>query len=372
MVGVVTPLSAQVSLSSPHKDFCGRLKWSPDGVISNPVLRLYGFGRLDLQRQTLFNDGTTDSSLISGRGSKIGIKVRRNKRCDDWNVNSRMEFDFRNGTQAKPRPRLRCAYVEAKNKNRWALLAGQYYDAWYISSPTLLASVYPVNRRPQVRLTKITEFENRTRLTARVAAVKNQSNNIDEAHANENSEIKRSLLQSAVILERPWLTKRAARIALTGSYGRESCNFRDLPEADGTYDTCLIMINGRLPLCERFTAGSALYSGENIDTYFLGGAAKGINCSHGRKIKGAGGWAQGTYYYSPDCRFNAGYSFLNLQTRWLEPGDRSLYECYSANTVYFLRPDLQLVLGGNYFIEEQMHSASRKHARIQCSIYYFF
>lgn len=369
---MVAPLSAQDALSLPHEDFRRRLVWSPEGAMSNLTLRLYGFGRLDFQRRTLFNDGTADSSTITWRSSRVTLRARHVHADEDRALNSRLEYDFREGTQARPRPRLRLAYAEAEISDGWALLAGQAYDVWYIYCPSLLTSIYPVNRRPQLRLTKTTEFEDNTLLTVRAAAVRNSCDNIDDAHSDANSKARRALFQGAIILERPWLTERAARIALAGSYGRECYEFQDERDADGLYDTGLVNSYGWVPLCEWFALSGAVYGGENLDTYFMGGAAQGVSGRRGETIKGVGGWAQGTYYHTRYWRFNAGYSFLHLQDHGLAAGERDQYECYSINTAYFLKSGLQLVLEGNYFFEERLGASCKEHAQLQCSIYYFF
>lgn len=364
--------SAQEALSVPHTDFRSRLQWTPEGSDSNLVFRAYGFARLDFQKRTLFNDGTADSSLTTWRSSRCGACVRQVGIRDDWAVNGRVEYDFRGGSQAHPSPRLRHAYMEVENADGWSLLGGQAYDAWYLRSPTLLTSIYPVNRRPQVRLSKVTDLSEKTRLTARIAAVKNQSNDIDDSHANSNGDAKRSLIQSAVMLSRPLLTDRPAHVALAGSYGRERNMFPDCPEEDGLYDTRFLIVYGALPLCSRLVASGSLYTGENMDTVFLGGAARGVNSSSGHSICGTGGWAQCAFYCSSEWRLNAGYSFLERDKSDLSMNDRNLYECYAVNTAYFILPRVQVVFEGNLFREQRVADTSNEHVRLQCSIYYFF
>lgn len=212
------------------------------------------------------------------------------------------------------------------------------------------------------------DFQKRTLFNA----VKNQSNDIDDSHANSNGDAKRSLIQSAVMLSRPLLTDRPAHVALAGSYGRERNMFPDCPEEDGLYDTRFLIVYGALPLCSRLVASGSLYTGENMDTVFLGGAARGVNSSSGHSICGTGGWAQCAFYCSSEWRLNAGYSFLERDKSDLSMNDRNLYECYAVNTAYFILPRVQVVFEGNLFREQRVADTSNEHVRLQCSIYYFF
>lgn len=195
--------------------------------------------------------------------------------------------------------RLSHAYLTGETEGGWSLLAGQTYDAWYIRDVTMLAYLYPCNRRPQLRLTKFTVLGDGTRLTVRLAAVENRGDYLDPSHADSNENVAGTLFEPAVLAERSLLTEEPAKLSLGGAYGRERNDFPENPSEDGLYDTDFLMATAFLPLCRRQVVSGAAYGGENVDTFFLGGIAEGVNPVRGVPIRSLGGWLEGTVRVTP-------------------------------------------------------------------------
>ena len=320
----------------------------------------------------MFSDGTPHSSSTTWRSSRAGANAVFPQPAGGLKLTGRIECDFLSGTEARPDPRLRHAYLAGETESGWSLLAGQTYDAWYIRDVTMLAYLYPCNRRPQLRLTKNAVLGDGTRLTARLAAVENRGDSLDPSHADSNRSLAGTLLEPAVIIERSLLTEEPSNLSLGGAYGRERNEFPENPSENGLYDVGFLMATAYIPICHRVVVSGAAYGGENVDTFFLGDLAEGVNPVSGVPIRSLGGWLQSTVRVTPKWRFNAGYV-------WLDPYDEdvgqkgcSRHACHFANTAYRFTPRIQGVAESNFFSKEEIGENTNTYVRLQLSLYIFF
>lgn len=364
---------AQDSLGTPGEPGIRHLALeTDDGWLRGASLSLYGFLRLDAGRKMMFSDGTPHSTSTSWRSSRIGADAITPQPWEGLTLKGKIEYDFLSGTDARPRPRLRHAYLSGETENGWSLLAGQTYDAWFVRDVTMLAYLYPCNRRPQLRLTKTADFSDGTRVTARLAAVQNRGDNLDPSHAGSNKNVQHTLLQSAIIAERHLIAEAPAKISLSGSYGRERNEFRENPAADGLYDTDLLMVTAFLPLCSCLAVSGAGYAGENIDTYFLGGIASGVNPVQGAPVRSVGGWFQSTVRVTPKWRFNAGHVTLDSHNGEENSECCSRYACQFVNSCYRVTPRINVVTEGDYFSKLRVGEDTTTNVRLQVSLYLYF
>lgn len=368
----VTPLAFSQDIAPSGTNAYRRLTFAPNGFWEGLSLTPYGYLRTDLRHNWQCSDGTPSDSTVSLRYSRLGLDAFLPKVCTWFDIAGKAEVDWLSGTDAHPQPRLRHAYLKFEGKDGWSLLTGQTYDAWYIVDPAMQAYLYPCNRRPQLRLTKVTTLPDGTQLTARLAGVQNRGEKLDASHSRSNHEIKHTLMQGALIAERCLLTKRTSRISLSGSFGREHNEFTQNPEATGELDAFILMNTTSLPLHERFTLSGAVYTGENMDTYFLGRLCRGTNERQGIGIRGSGGWLQGTVYCVRNISFNYGYACVNLNESDLEPGYRSYNACHYLNSVYPIAPRVRVVAEGNYFEKEIVLADHSANFRFQMSVYLYF
>ena len=163
--------------------------------------------------------------------------------------------------------------------------------------------------------------------------MENRGDYLDPSHADSNENVAGTLFEPAVIAERSLLTEEPAKLSLGGAYGRERTDFPENPSEDGLYDADFLMATAFLPLCRRLVVSGAAYGGENVDTFFLGGIAEGVNPVRGVPIRSLGGWLEGTVRVTPR---------------------------------------IQGVAESNFFAKEKIGDDTNIHVRLQLSLYIYF
>lgn len=329
----------------------------PNGITIVP----YGYLKFDAvydSARTAFGDasvyayprsvsgGNRKDLTFSAREARLGfaITMPENTRLK---VTGRLEGDFYGdlANQDSYQLRLRLAWLNAAWGEGWSIRLGQDWDTFVSIHPRMLdagilaGTGHVWGRRPQVRLTKVTELNDKTRLIAKLALENGYKNDVDgDSQQDSNAAgIPQSVAQLA--LETRLWGQRDTLLALSGLYGEERTRREPHP---GDYHVELAHLALQLPLIEAFTLQGTLWYGRNLDAYY-GGVMQGINLTRGRSIATHGAWFQGVYDINERLAAGLGYGFDNPSNSDLSLATaRTFNERYFASLFYKLTDNLML------------------------------
>lgn len=328
---------------------------------SGGVLRLYGFGRGDVDVTTqLFNDLQNpffvlpnDSHFLLGpkqvpmrphsaaysiypRLTRVGLEYYGlpMERLGGAVALARLETDFLTSTpgQSESRQliRLRLAYGQIK-KGEWTLLAGQDWDIISPLNPSINDNTLQWNngnmgdRRPQVKLLwdhkldedLILQVQNGIGLSD---AINSSDLDGDGFRDNEAGGVPGWESRTGIIAP-SWVEKKKVLGGVWSILGNTRVN---APIA-GRRQFPLYAFGAdlQLPLTEWLMFRSEIFHGANLDDY-RGGIGQGINVLTGQSIMTTGGWAEVMLQTVPWHQLSLGYSTDDPINRQIAPGGRTL------------------------------------------------
>lgn len=330
--------------------------------------------------------GRSDDELsLHARDTRIGVDVAAPE-ANGVKAAARIESDFLGGGAPNAyTPRIRLAWLDLDFRNGWAVRAGQDWDAFVVQmvkTPDfgLLGNSGALwQRRPQARLTYTAKPDEQTTLTARLAAARTigegPTNDLDGGGQDDGADAAIPTLQGALILDRPLWTEKAARLAVSGHWGRETLDtaaegrITAIDTAD--YDTWSVIGTFVIPVAGALSVQGSVWQGRNLDS-FLGGVGQGINTTLGREIAAKGGWAQALLDVTANLSLSAGYGLDDPDDADLNAGQRAKNSRIFANVYYKLTPQVTLATEVAQLRTEYKGADAAEATRVQASAIFNF
>jgi hypothetical protein len=296
--------------------------------------------------------GGKDDLTFSARETRLGLNVKAPDN-QSVKVTGRFEGDFYGdlSNQDSYQFRLRLAYLDAAWGDGWSVRLGQDWDAYTSFHPKMLdagilaGTGHLYGRRPQARLTKVTELSDSTRITVKTAVENGYKNDVDGDGQQDSNASGIPQTVGQVALETRLLTKRDSIFSVSGLYGEEKT--RKTPNPD-TYDAEVVLLAAQLPLLDAFTLEGTAWSGQNLDAYY-GGVLQGINLAQGSAVEANGGWVEGVYDINTRLAFALGYGIDDP-----DDGDLSLATARTLNqrtfATLFYKVTPYFMIGGEYSV----------------------
>ena len=274
-----------------------------------------------------YGDHTT---VFSMQDSILGLQFETPETYKGWKFIGRAEFDLAGDHSNDYAFHWRHLYFDAQHESGWSILFGQTWHLWKMVTPSEIDGAWlentghPYRRSPQIRVTKVWDWEDSS-LEVRLGVVKGgpgMGGDRDDNGTQDNAASALPLFEAAVIYERDtgWQDEhdyagKRWLVGVAGQYGQDrSRNFK----ADGDwgdnedYDSSMGMIAGKLPFGD-FTLTGQFFGGQN-----LGGVQAGIGqrvgydeYGRGRAVRTIGGFLDLAYQLNDDWSFAVGYGFDN-------------------------------------------------------------
>lgn len=370
----------------------------PVGVTSKYDLSLYGYVKLDAsydsQRTAAGNlmffvlpekSGHKDDEFnLTARETRLGLRLR----VPDVNgtrVTGVVETDFYGGgSENSANLRTRLAYVDLERGN-WALRAGQDWETFIVTIPRIVNFSYLADagalglRRPQVRVSHVTPFGEKTRLIAKVAAARTIGEDIDGGGQDDGAAAGYPSAQGSLVLESKAFTTRPVVLGMSGHFGPEQVSaYSDAtnPEApvmvdEEDYDSWSAIGSLGLPFTDMVMLQGAIWIGENLDNYF-GGIGQGINKAKQTAIAAEGGWAQLVLDPCACINLNLGYGLDNPASEDLNAGQRSKNELFFGNVFYRMNEAVTLAFELSHLTTSYLGGKDAEDIRGQGSVIFKF
>ncbi len=258
--------------------------------------------------------GGEEDVNFSARETRLGFNVKAPD-TPNIKITGRLETDFYGdlANQDSYQFRLRLAYIDAAWGEGWSMRLGQDWDAYTSFHPKMLdagilaGTGHLYGRRPQARLTKVTELSESTRVVIKTAAENGYKNDIDSDGQQDSNASGMPQLVGQAALETRLLTKRDTVVSVSGLYGEEET--RKAPNPD-TYSVEMVLLAAQVPVADPFTLQGTLWSGKNLDAYYAG-VLQGVNLAQGSGVAATGGWLEGVYDVNKRLSFGIGYGIDN-------------------------------------------------------------
>ncbi|MFH1501600.1 MAG: porin [Candidatus Eisenbacteria bacterium] len=351
----------------------------------------YGYIKLDASYDaTRTNDGNfayivlpyaegeeDDEFNMTAKQTRLGVKFDGPK-SDSVDASGRIEFDFYGGgSENKPNPMLRHAYLELKTKHV-DILAGQTSDVISPIVPTTLNYIVLWKsgdvgyRRPQIRLSKALKVADDAKLKLAVAATRSMG------RGDDGETVGTPALQGRVALAAKLFGEGAAEIGVSGLMGREEATYASEARGDETYEldqTC-VAVDVTLPLGDMVALKGQYFTGKNLAQY-LGGIGQGIaevqtsGTEETRnvepvEIEATGWWAQLTVTPTESWQFNVG---AGVDDPELPDGDTAndleKNTTYYGNAIWQVAPSASI--GVEYAMFETEYCVGGEEARAEGS-----
>ena len=349
------PLSASQTLPTlaELRNEMRRLAWRHGSFTITPYGYLWGNTVYATQRTTngtytLFVDSSDESRegefIVDARNSRLGLNVGgpKLKLCGGIDSGGRVETDFQNivlTTENRATLVLRHAYVELKN-DEWRLLAGQ---TWDVISP-LLPGVWNAGacwdagnvgyRRAQIRGERYLKCSNDALTTAQLSLNTQIFEDNSSTCCGEPSDW--PIVEGRIA----WTfagrndSTRKTTVGLSGHIGEEQFDHsivgRNIKRRTWSGNLDLFF-----PLTDRLGMQGELYVGENLGA-FMGNIGQGMNIQSLAAIRGAGGWFDVWFDWTPDLHSHFGYSLDDPVDSDLASGQRRYNQCYFGNLEWYL------------------------------------
>ena len=296
-------------------------------------LQVYGYIKADLSHDTQNTAPGSDFTFyvlpevagekdgqtrLAARESRFGLNLF-GPDVGAWKTTGKIELDFYGGGNPNSyNPRIRLAYVDVARSCGLSLRFGQDWDTFTEVTPRInnfayLADVGALGlRRPQARATKEIKFTDNTKLVVKVAAAQTVGQDLDGGGQDDGADADWPTAQFNVALHQKLWTEKAARLAFSGHYGRETIDSVDSNKVvvatdTADFDTWSAQASIFLPICKMVAVQGNLWQGANLDTYY-GGIGQGVNMARGEEIEAKGGWAQLLFDPTDKWAFGLGYS----------------------------------------------------------------
>ncbi|MBN2467176.1 MAG: hypothetical protein JXD19_03400 [Deltaproteobacteria bacterium] len=360
-------------------------------VLSKFQFKPYGYVKLDAS----YNDSRTNGSdgdfiifvpnesvhkndndfSMTIRQTRLGMNIIAPK-SGEWEALGRIEVDLYGNAAHENKSELmvRHAYLQLTRAN-FSLLAGQTSD---LISPLFPSTLnYTVGwgagnigyRRAQLRLTYDYPVNERNKLTTAFAIARTTgtiNEDFDFDGYNDGDDAGFPTVQGRIALSTKLLTDKASVFGISGHYGKEEM---DLPARQIRAKTWSVNGDFDLPLSACLSLKGEIFAGYNLDDYF-GGILQGINAGTQDIIKTRGGWAQLSYAWSSELKYNAGFGIDDPSNDDLSAGMRGRNSFYFANVNYQIIPPVTVGLEYSYWNTEYIDRSNGTDNRLQASIIY--
>jgi hypothetical protein len=348
-----------------------------DAAYDNSRINNGNFARWAESEATNKND---DQFNMTVNQTRLGVKLQ-GPDSDDVQTSGLIEVDFFGDIDAtnKARMQMRHGYM----KILWPdydfnILAGQTWDVISPLNPYTLnytVAWWAGNigyRRPQIRLTKVFELNEKVTLDLRGAITRNiGTSNGFTGDAGENSGLPG--FQARAGIKVPILDHDRTDIGISGHWAKEDLDINAAGNSK-EFDSWSINLDVLQPINEWLTLKSELFTGENLSTY-CGGIGQGVNTTTNREIGSTGGWIAAELGPWDKWRFNLGLSIDDVDNDDLNgiSGDKRTYNrSIFGNVIYSLNNNTMIGFELSHWRTEYKNADDGDSLRAQTSFIYKF
>ncbi len=312
--------------------------------------------------------------------TRLGVKLNGPDNSD-IKTSGLVEIDFFENADAtnKASIMMRHAYMKILWPNDdFNILAGQTWDVISPLNPyTLNYSVawWAGNigyRRPQIRLTKVFDLNEKVTLDLRGAITCNiGTSNSFTGDAGENSGSPG--LQARAGIKVPILDHERTDIGISGHWAKEDLDINAAGNSK-EFDSWSINLDVLQPINKWLRLKSELFTGENLSAY-LGGIGQGVNTTTNREIGSTGGWLAAELGPWDKWRFNLGLSIDDVDNDDLNgiSGDKRTYNrSIFGNVIYSLNTNTMIGFELSHWHTEYKNASDGDSLRAQTSFIYKF
>ena len=274
------------------------------------------------------------NSCFSVQDSTFGVDFETPESYHGWRFTGKAEFDLSGGANANDYQIMwRHAYLTAEHESGWSILIGQTWHLWKMFVPNntegawLEQCGHPYRRSPQLRVTKVWNFEDESSLEVRFGILKNgrgMRRDRDRDGVEDNTASAWPLFEAAAFYKRPAFWTAGDEnghhaqwgFGVSGMYGRERCyRYSEALDSFGAadeYNLGMIMISGTLPVTDRMKLTGLFFAGENLAEIQAGiGQSVGFRslAEKGKEVPTLGGFLDFSWAFLDDWEFICGYGF---------------------------------------------------------------
>ncbi|MBN2068964.1 MAG: carbohydrate porin [Opitutales bacterium] len=382
---------AQVDEASPSQAHLQTAK-DPDAVkIGSVSIKPYGYikvdatydshkpfpstGGLTLYAQPEVN-GSDSQTDFSARDSRLGLDFDLPV-SHGIKATAKLETDFfSNGSETAYGLRLRHSYINLDFGDGLSVRAGQDWDAFFYVAPITVDAGFLGNaghlysRRPQLKLSKVVQLDNDSKLTFKLALAKTSAGDSDLLGQDDGLDSAQPTVEALIAFDAPIFTSKPAKFSIGGQFGKETL---DQPGANDSrdFDSHLLVAGLHIPFAEQFALQANLWTGENLDG-FLGGVGQGINTTLDTSVAAKGGWVQAVFYPTDRWNLNLGYGIDDPKDEDLNPGGRSKNSRLFVSAFYQLTEAVTLAAEYSHITTGYKDASDASDNRIQLSTKYQF
>jgi hypothetical protein len=386
--------SRDVVVPKPEKDSDVRkplAKPSVAGVSSKYGLSFYGYFKLDafydsgllshqeipfwVRPETSTNQGSFD---MTAKETRLGMNFA-GPEVLGGKLSGKLEMDFYGNINTPAslssnhafEPRSRHAYLNWDHGD-WSLLAGKTWEPYLIIFPQTLNFTYNNFigqlglRKTQLRLTRKVgdSMEFTGAIIEPVGGI--HGADVDGDQQDDQTDAEFPVVSGKMLYK----FGKGGVMGTSFVFGKEQIDLHPYG-APKTYDAWAVSAAMSLPISERLTWKTSVYTGANVDS-FWGGIGQGINLGLRTEIASQGGWTELQLKPSPKWVVNLGYAVDDPDDDDLGIGGRSKNETLRINSFYNFHPSL--VWGLEYLNMETEYKGvgSAENDRVMSSIIYKF
>ena len=326
--------------------------------------------------------GEQDSQLrFSARETRLGLNLL-GPDVGSWKSMGKVEIDFYGGGNANAyNPRIRLAFVDLAHASGFSVRFGQDWETFVEVVPRSVNFGYLADigalglRRPQGRLTQELKLSDATKVVLKAAVAQTIGEDLDGGGFEDGADADVPTLQFNVALHQKLWMDKAARIAFSGHFGRETLDesvSNAVVRADAKdYDTWSAQGSVYLPLTKCLAVQGNVWTGENLDTYY-GAIGQGVNMAKATEIEAVGGWAQLLYDPTDKLQFGLGYSVDDPEDEDLNSKSRCKNEQVFANVFYKVNAAVTAMAEYARMTTDYLDSDDVSCDRVQLAIKYTF
>ncbi|MHC4212859.1 MAG: DcaP family trimeric outer membrane transporter [Planctomycetota bacterium] len=367
-------------------------KIKPAGVTIEP----YGYIKLDAAYDSSrINNGNfarwaeseatnknDDQFNMTMNQTRLGLKLQGPDNSE-VETSGLIEVDFFGDIDAtnKARMQMRHGYMKLVWPDcDFNILAGQTWDVISPLNPyTLNYSVawWAGNigyRRPQIRLTKVFDLNEKVTLDLRGAITRNigtTNSFTGTSDAGEHSGWPG--FQARAGIKVPILDHDRTDIGISGHWAKEDLDINAAGNSK-EFDSWSINLDVLQPINKWLRLKSELFTGENLSAYF-GGIGQGVNTITNREIGSTGGWLAAELGPWDKWRFNFGLSIDDVDNDDLNgiSGDKRTYNrSIFGNVIYSLNNNTMIGFELSHWRTEYKNADDGDSLRAQTSFIYKF
>jgi len=373
----------------------GPCKGCPEGkkpILSSIDVDLYGFIKLDASYDTsrtnagnfarwVESEGLSrddDQFNMTAKQTRLGLNLK-GPSGGEINTSGKIEIDFYgNGTENKPEPMLRHAYMTLDwPEHNISLLAGQTWDVISPLNPSTLN--YSVNwwagnigyRRPQIRLTKRFDLENDVNVKFDIALARTIGRVSGFDPGDSGEDWKYPGIQTRLGFTVPFINDRPATFGISGHYHKEEFD-TDASGHDKNFNSWSANLDATVPITDWLTVKGEAFSGSNLDAY-LGGIGQGVNLTEFDEYHSRGGWLAFNLGPWGKWKGSLGASFEDLREEEItDAAVRKLNRVFFANTMYSINEKTSIGFELSNWFTQYYNLDDGNSTRFQTSFVYKF